>query len=162
VKVAVLKAELGRLGLKKSGKQADLVARIQDAGSPDKAVEADKPKAKRARKRQKSENEDDDGESNEGYKQALKAERAKKAKTTDSEVKPKAKRVTKEKSPDPEMEGPLASEVIVHQDRNFETGERRLRKFVPEPDVNFIARLKRIRKERMYGYSRIISVPNVY
>jgi hypothetical protein len=55
---------------------------------------------------------------------------------------------------DPDMAGPLARDVIVHKHMNRETGERRQRDFVPAPDRQFLAKLWRIRNERMFMLDR--------
>jgi hypothetical protein len=55
---------------------------------------------------------------------------------------------------DPDMRGPLARDVIVHKHMNRETGERRQRDFVPAPDRQFLAKLWRIRNERMFMLDR--------
>jgi len=61
---------------------------------------------------------------------------------------PKPKKLKRAVSPEI-IEGASASEVMVNQHRHRETGETRLREFVPEPDDKFKAALKKIRKERM-------------
>jgi hypothetical protein len=57
-------------------------------------------------------------------------------------------------SPEPSMEGPLASEVIRNQMMNPQTGERRLRKFIPAPDAKFKDKFKRINRKRMFMLDR--------
>lgn len=52
------------------------------------------------------------------------------------------------------FQGPLASDVIIHQHMNTTTREHRLLDFVPAPDARFIDKLKRIRKERMFMLDR--------
>jgi hypothetical protein len=66
---------------------------------------------------------------------------------------PKSKK-SKIRGPEPVLEGPLASEVITNQWANSETGERRLREFVPAPDDKFKDKVKRINKERMFMLDR--------
>jgi hypothetical protein len=67
---------------------------------------------------------------------------------------PAPKRTKKAPSPDVEVEGPLAQDVIIHKETNGETGERRLRGFVSAPDTKFKDKLKKIRKERMFMLDR--------
>ena len=55
---------------------------------------------------------------------------------------------------DPDLTGPLARDIIVHKHMNRETGERRQRDFVPAPDNKFLAKLWRIRNERMFMLDR--------
>lgn len=66
---------------------------------------------------------------------------------------PKPKRAKKQASADVEVEGPLASEVVQHQNVT-RSGERRLRPFVAEPDETYKKKLKKIRKERMFMLDR--------
>jgi hypothetical protein len=66
---------------------------------------------------------------------------------------PKAKKA-KTRGPSPVFEGPLASEAIINQNFNRDTGERRLRPFIPEPDDKFKDKVKRINKERMFMLDR--------
>ena len=66
---------------------------------------------------------------------------------------PKAKKA-KTRGPEPVLEGPLASEIIKNQWANRETGEKRLREFVPAPDDKFKDKVKRINKERMFMLDR--------
>ena len=70
---------------------------------------------------------------------------------------PKAKKKAKIQGPEPVFDGPLASEVITNQDVNRETGERRLRPFVSEPDDKFKDKVKKINKERMFMLDRAMS-----
>lgn len=66
---------------------------------------------------------------------------------------PKSKKA-RARSPEPLMEGPLASDVIRNQMMNPQTGERRLRQFVPAPDDKFKDKFKRINRERMFMLDR--------
>ncbi|KAM3079508.1 hypothetical protein ACMFMG_005929 [Clarireedia jacksonii] len=125
--VPQLKAELGLRQLPKTGRKADLVARLEahDAGTlvtESAATDvADAP--------------DEDGPSS-------------------SAPAPKKKRAKKEKSPDVEIDGELAVNVVTYQDHDPRTGERRLRPFVGVPDDKFKDKVKRIRKERMFMIDR--------
>ncbi|PQE30383.1 RING finger domain (Znf1) protein [Rutstroemia sp. NJR-2017a WRK4] len=118
--VPQLKAELGFRQLPKTGRKADLVARLQahDAGTlvtePAAPDVADAPA---------------DSE------------------PSSSAPAPKKKRAKKEKSPDVEIEGELAKDVVTYQNFNPETGEQRLRPFVGVPDDKFKDKVKKIRKE---------------
>ena len=68
----------------------------------------------------------------------------------------KSKSKAKKKGPpkDIEIEGPLASDVIVNKYTNRETGERRQRQFVPAPDEKFKQTSWRILNERMFMLDR--------
>lgn len=121
--VTQLKAELDRRQLPKTGKKADLVARLQtydDTPRPllsqPSPVVADLPAT--------------------------------------SDAPPKKKRAKKEKSPDVVIEGQLASDIIIYQDIDTRTGERREKEFVPAPDAKFKDKVKRIKKERMFMLNR--------
>lgn len=126
--VSQLKVELGLRQLPKTGRKADLVARLQAhvAGTlvsePVAPVIADAPV--------------DPGPS------------------SSSTPAPKKKRSKKEKSPDVEIEGELAINVVTHQNFDPRTGETRPRPFVGVPDDKFKDKVKRIRKERMFMIDR--------
>ena len=68
----------------------------------------------------------------------------------------KAKAKSKKKAPSDDIvfDGPLADEVVVHKHWNPNTGERRLRDFVPAPDDKFKQTSWRIRNERMFMLDR--------
>jgi SAP domain len=66
---------------------------------------------------------------------------------------PKLKRAKKAPSPEVEIEGPLASDVVQYQTVS-RSGERRLRPFEAEPDETYKKKLKKIRKERMFMLDR--------
>lgn len=145
--VARLKAELGNRGLTKSGNKAALVDRLvvhigsRDGQLPDPTTIAGP----------------NDVASDAGPSSTAPASTAPASTvpiSSGSQAKPKAKRAKKEKSPDFVVEAPLATEMIIHQHRNYATGEARLREFVPEPDAPFKAKLKKIRKERMFMLDR--------
>ena len=70
---------------------------------------------------------------------------------------PKPKRTKKAPSPEVEIEGPLASNVVQYQDVS-RSGERRLRPFEAEPDETYKKKLKKIRKERMFMLDRTKSL----
>jgi hypothetical protein len=74
-----------------------------------------------------------------------------------NEPNPKPKRTKKAHSPDIEIEGPLASEIVQYQNASS-SGERRLRPFEAEPDETFKKKLKKIRKERMFMLDRTKSL----
>lgn len=76
---------------------------------------------------------------------------------TDTAPTQKPKKAKKAASPDVEIEGPPASEVVEYQDVGVD-GERRLRPFEPEPDAKYKDKLKKIRKERMFMLDRTKSV----
>jgi hypothetical protein len=125
--VPQLKAELGLRQLPKTGRKADLVARLQahDAGTlvtepagPDVADAPVDPEP------------------------------------SSSAPAPKKKRAKKEKSPDVEIEGELAKDVVTYQNYNPQTGEQRPRPFVGVPDDKFKDKVKKIRKERMFMIDR--------
>lgn len=177
--VAELKQELDMRGLAKSGKKADLIARLEtsDNGTLADTDSAFPPKPKKARKEASPDVED--GSENPNWanfsvaelKQELDvrglAKSGKKADlvarleasengtlaAADATPLSKPKKAKKEASPDVEIEGPLASEVIQYQNVS-RNGERRLRPFVPEPDAKYKDKLKRIRKERMFMLDR--------
>jgi hypothetical protein len=122
--VPELKDEPGLRGLSKTGKKADLIARLEGQG----ATQSDQPL----------------GTAPTPGAAALvtRAPKPKKAKTH---------------SPEPVFEGPLASYIITNQDTNRETGEKRLREFVPAPDDKFKDKLKRINRERMFMLDRTMA-----
>jgi hypothetical protein len=66
---------------------------------------------------------------------------------------PKSKKV-KVSGREPIIEGPLASDVVKNQMMNYETGEMRLREFVPAPDDKFKDKVKRIQRDRMFMLDR--------
>lgn len=66
---------------------------------------------------------------------------------------PKSKKV-KVGGLEPIIEGPLASDVVKNQMMNYETGEMRLREFVPAPDDKFKDKVKRIQRDRMFMLDR--------
>ena len=70
---------------------------------------------------------------------------------------PKPKRAKKQPSPDVEIKGPSASEVVQYQNVS-RSGERRLRPFEAEPDEAYKKKLKKIRKERMFMLDRTKSL----
>lgn len=72
----------------------------------------------------------------------------------DSSARPPKAKKSKTRGPEPVFDGPLASEVIVNQNKNLVTGEIRRRPFVPEPDDKFKDKVKRINKERMFMLDR--------
>ncbi|QSZ36054.1 hypothetical protein DSL72_007178 [Monilinia vaccinii-corymbosi] len=122
-----LKDELGRRGLPKTGRKSDLVARLQASDDGASVVAPEAP--------------------------AIENPPAE-AGPSNSDAPSKKKRAKKEKSPDVIIEGQLASEVIIYQNVDTRTGERRQKPFVAEPDAKFKDRVKRIRKERMFMLNR--------
>src|SRR5438045_175954 len=110
-----LKQELDRRGLSKSGKKADLVARLEGADIGSLAAADLAPKAM------------------------------------------KTKRSKIEVSPDTEIEGLTAAELIQYQQQSA-SGENRLRPFVPAPDNEYRKKLKKVKKERMFMLDRTKSV----
>ncbi|KAB8294265.1 hypothetical protein EYC80_009692 [Monilinia laxa] len=126
-----LKAALERRGLSKAGRKADLVARLQASDNGTSIIEPKVPNIKPP--------PTEAGPSN-------------------SDAPPKKKRAKKEKSPDVLIEGQLASEVIIYQNIDTRTGEKRERDFVAEPDAKFKDKVKRIRKERMFMLNRLKTV----
>lgn len=104
--VVDLKLELGKRGLSQAGRKADLVARLKAA----------------------------DEISGDGTATIASVGARSVGDSPATAPRLKAKRARKSKSPDPEIEGPLASEIIIHQHMNHTTREHRLREFVPEPD----------------------------
>ncbi|KAF7950512.1 hypothetical protein EAE96_007795 [Botrytis aclada] len=126
--VTQLKAELERRQLPKTGKKADLIARLQasDEGTLDNEPEAP----------------------------VIQPPPAEAGPSTTSDAPPKKKRAKKEKSPDVVIEGQLASDVVIYQNVDTRTGERREREFVAEPDAKFKDKVKRIKKERMFMLNR--------
>ncbi|KAI9645107.1 hypothetical protein NHQ30_005841 [Ciborinia camelliae] len=121
-----LKAELDRRQLPKTGKKADLVARLQASDDGTLVMKPEVPVAQNPPV--------EAGPSSSGA--------------------PPKKRARKEKSPDVVIEGQLASEVIIYQNVDTRTGERREREFIAEPDAKFKDKVKRIRKERMFMLNR--------
>lgn len=126
--VTQLRAELERRQLPKTGKKADLVARLQASDDGKLITEPDAP--------------------------IVPIPSVEAGPSTTSDAPPKKKRAKKEKSPDVVIEGQLASEVIIYQNIDTRTGERREREFIPEPDAKFKDKVKRIRKERMFMLNR--------
>lgn len=121
--VPALKEALAHRGLSKSGRKAELVARLEahESGQSDEALGTVPGGA---------------------AEPAARAPKAKKAKT---------------RGPEPVLEGPLASDVVTHKHLNPETGEKRLREFVPSPDAKFKDKIKKINKERMFMLDRRMS-----
>lgn len=152
--VTALKAELARRGLPKSGKKSVLVTRLvaDDEGRNEDAVPDLMPIAGSAQSSSSFPPASTDPSSTAPYSTAPETS----AQATTSPKK-RAKRAKKEKSPDLVIDGPLATEMIIHQHTNYATNERRLRPFVPEPDKSFKDKLKRIRKERMFCLNRQMS-----
>jgi hypothetical protein len=70
----------------------------------------------------------------------------------DEETAPKPKRAKKQPSPDVEIDGPLAKDVVQHK-HNHGT-EQRQRPFVPAPDEEYKKRIKKVKKERMFMLDR--------
>lgn len=126
--VTQLRAELERRQLPKTGKKADLVARLQASDDGKLITEPDAP--------------------------IVSIPSVEAGPSTTSDAPPKKKRAKKEKSPDVVIEGQLASEAIIYQNIDTRTGERREREFIPEPDAKFKDKVKRIRKERMFMLNR--------
>jgi hypothetical protein len=123
--VPELKIELELRGLPKSGRKADLIARldaqvsIQSSPSVGPALDTSSaPSATRLVNRT-----------------------------------PKSKKARID-GPGILIEGPLASEVIRNHRRNPETGEVRLREYVPAPDAKFRDKFRRIHQERMFMLDR--------
>jgi hypothetical protein len=125
--VPQLKAELGLRQLPKTGRKADLVARLQAHEAGTLATEPAAPDV---------------------------ADAPVDPEPSSSAPAPKKKRAKKEKSPDVEIEGELAVDVVTYQNLDPRTGERRLRPFVGVPDDKFKDKVKKIRKERMFMIDR--------
>ncbi|ESZ93331.1 hypothetical protein SBOR_6284 [Sclerotinia borealis F-4128] len=126
--VAGLKAELDRRHLSKTGRKADLVARLQASDNGTLIIEPEAP--------------------------IVQNPPAEAGPSSTSDAPPKKKRAKKEKSPDVVIEGQFASELIIYQNIDTRTGERREKPFVAEPDAKFKDKVKRIRKERMFMLNR--------
>lgn len=126
--VTELKAELERRQLPKTGKKADLVARLKA--------------------------DDDESLNSEPKAPVIQPLPAEAGPSTTSDAPPKKKRAKKEKSPDVVIEGQLASDVVIYQNVDTRNGERREREFVAEPDAKFKDKVKRIKKERMFMLNR--------
>ena len=134
-----LKEELTARGLRVSGKKADLVARLE---AHEKCEVIDpSPAPKRAKT---SNSVPRPG--NHNNRQA--------AAPIPPCPTPSVNPVHLAASQDPDVAGPLARDIIVHKHMNRETGERRQRDFVPAPDNQFLAKLWRIRNERMFMLDR--------
>jgi hypothetical protein len=149
-----LKAELAARGLKRTGKKAELVARLlANIKSRDETDVLDlipvPVPAQAAVDALVS-----TAPTSTGPTSTAPASSAK----VSTPIKQKVKRTKKAKSPDVVIEGPLATEMIIHQHVDHATGERRLRPFVPEPDAGFKDKLKRIRKERMFLLARNMGI----
>ncbi|KAL3426642.1 SWIM zinc finger protein [Phlyctema vagabunda] len=128
LKVVDLQAELERRGLPKSGRKADLVARLEALDNLD------------------------------NHDRSMAGPSTNPASASPS--KPKSKRAKKEPSPDVVIDGPLASQLVAYQAYDPNTGETRLRPFVPVPDDTYKKKLKRIQKERMFMLDRTKSTDN--
>jgi SAP domain len=169
--VAVLKDELGARGLHKSGVKAELVARLEAADngnnpSSDPAAYGVEDNSNAFTDWSKCTVAElkDELENRELSKTGSKADLVARLEASDSgdappaEPAPKAKKAKKEASPDVVIEGPSASQIIVNKHRNQLTGERRLREFVPAPDAEYLKKVKKVHKERMFMLNRQKSV----
>jgi hypothetical protein len=107
-------------------------------------------------------------------KSGRKADLVERLKASDNGTLPVTKKSRKATSADIRIDGPLARDVVryvfnlkslnqcsdnqlqdhSYQDSNPTTGEKRLRPFVEKPDVIYIAKLKKIREERMFMLDR--------
>ena len=140
--VAKLKEELTARGLRVSGKKADLIARLETHEKCEAIDPAPAPK------RTKTSNSVSRPRSHNNRRAAA---------PIPSRPTPSVNPVYLPTSQDPDMAGPLAKDIIVHKYLNRETGERRQRDFVPAPDNQFLAKLWRIRNERMFMLDRRMS-----
>ena len=140
--VAQLKSELFTRSLSLTGRKAELVARLA-AHNSGKIVEY----ALRNKRSRKFSNV---ATSSAGPERIAPPDSAAQAS--------KSKAQTSNPPKDVDIEGPLAVDMVLHKHMNHETGERRLRDFVPAPDDKFKSTFWRILNERMFMLDRRMSL----
>lgn len=134
--VAKLKDELFMRGLSAKGNKATLVIRLEDhdIGGAVELAPGPKRRAKQA----------------DSVATPTVAEAPAPAPSQKAKAKPKKKMP----SDDIVFDGPIADDVVAHKHFIPETGERRLRDFVPAPDDKFKQTSWKIRNERMFMLDR--------
>jgi hypothetical protein len=166
--VGCIKEELERRGLSKAGKKADLVARLDaDIAAAAAAIAKENASsiiwAEQTVSRIKEELERR-GMPRSGKKADLVArldadDHA--AAIAASNLAPKEKKLKKSKnaSPDPELEGQTAGELMEYKNQG-RSGEIRARPFVAAPDDEYRKKFKKVKKERMFMLGRTKTVDN--
>jgi hypothetical protein len=163
--VSFLKAELGRRGLSKTGKKADLVARLSTA---DSAATEDNSSSGVVWAQQTVSALKTELERRGLPKSGRKAELISRLDAADAGDKadpdldpgPPPKRQRKDEngaSPDHALVGQTARELVQWKDRS-RSGEKRARPFVPAPGDEYKKKLKKVQKERMFMLDRTKSV----